>query len=215
MVHLIKEEFNALGQFIKNNGSEIIIVVFATLFISLDKYQPIGSEWVSTLVYYGIFPLLVIMIILRKNPLDFGLRWGSPRIWGFYTIVICVIAAGILYASSYSSALQKYYQNQDFSIVTYSLTSLVSLWASEFIYRGFLLFGLREKFKEGSILLQMVPFALLHLGKPELETLSTIFTGLLFGFVAYRGKSFWPAFIIHLFINIFFVVLINLKYPAH
>jgi membrane protease YdiL (CAAX protease family) len=214
MIRLFKEEFGALGQFLKNNGREIIVVVFATLFIALDKYQSIGSEWVSTFVYYGVFPVLVIMIILRKNPLDFGLRWGSPRIWGFYTVIICVIAAGILYASSYSSDLQKYYQNQDFSIVTYSLTSFVSLWASEFIYRGFLLFGLREKFKEGSILLQMVPFALLHLGKPELETLSTIITGLLFGYVAYRGKSFWPAFIIHLFINIFFVVLINIKYPA-
>jgi len=27
--------------------------------------------------------------------------------------------------------------------------------------------------------------------------------------MAYRGKSFWPAFIIHLFINIYFVALIN------
>jgi membrane protease YdiL (CAAX protease family) len=83
------------------------------------------------------------------------------------------------------------------------------------MYRGFLLFGLKEKFKEGSILLQMIPFALLHLAKPELETLSTLVTGILFGYVAYRGKSFWPAFIIHLFINVFFVTLINYKFPSH
>jgi membrane protease YdiL (CAAX protease family) len=88
------------------------------------------------------------------------------------------------------------------------------LSASEFLYRGFLLFGLKEKFQEGSILLQMVPFVLLHLTKPELETISTIITGILFGYVAYRGKSFWPAFIIHLFINVFFVGLINWKYAA-
>jgi membrane protease YdiL (CAAX protease family) len=86
------------------------------------------------------------------------------------------------------------------------------LSASEFLYRGFLLFGLKEKFQEGSILLQMVPFALLHLSKPELETISTIITGILFGYVVYRGKSFWPAFIIHLFINVFFVGLINWRY---
>ncbi|MBN2395988.1 MAG: CPBP family intramembrane metalloprotease, partial [Candidatus Atribacteria bacterium] len=42
---------------------------------------------------------------------------------------------------------------------------------------------------------------LLHLGKPEIETLSCIVTGLWFGWIAYRGKSFWPAFIIHVFIN--------------
>jgi membrane protease YdiL (CAAX protease family) len=77
------------------------------------------------------------------------------------------------------------------------------------MFRGFLLFGLKEKFKEGSILIQMIPFVLLHIGKPELETISCLFTGILFGYMAYRGKSFWPAFTIHLFINIYFVALIN------
>jgi uncharacterized protein len=61
-------------------------------------------------------------------------------------------------------------------------------------------------------LIQMIPFALLHLGKPELETVSTLITGILFGYVAYRGRSYWPAFFIHLFINVFFVALINIKY---
>jgi membrane protease YdiL (CAAX protease family) len=55
----------------------------------------------------------------------------------------------------------------------------------------------------------MVPFVLLHLGKPELETLSTIPMGLYLGFVAYRGGSFWPAVIIHVFINISFRALVN------
>jgi len=55
----------------------------------------------------------------------------------------------------------------------------------------------------------MVPFVLLHIGKPGLETLSTIITGILFGYIAFRGKSYWPAFIIHLFINVFFVLLVN------
>lgn len=101
----------------------------------------------------------------------------------------------------------------DFDFLYYFWTSCISLFAWEFIYRGYLLFGLKDKLKEGSILLQMVPFVLMHLGKPELETVSTVFTGMLFGYVAYRGKSFWPAFIIHLFINIFFVALINHQYP--
>ena len=118
----------------------------------------------------------------------------------------------VLYAASFIPALQSYYRIGEFKFLPYFLTSCISLAASEFIYRGFLLFGLKEKFKEGSILLQMIPFALLHLGKPELETVSTLFTGILFGYVAYRGKSFLPAFIIHLFINIFFVALINFSF---
>jgi hypothetical protein len=214
MAHFLKDELDAIGQFLKRDGREIILVTAATLFLTLDYYQPIGgerSDWLSPLFYYGIFPLLVIVLVLRKNPLEFGLRWGSPRVWGYYTIVICLVGAAILYAFSGNSSLRSYYQHGDFHFLYYSLTTCLSLAASEFMYRGFLLFGLKAKFKEGSILLQMVPFALLHLGKPELETLSTIITGILFGFVAYRGKSYWPAFIIPLFINIFFVGLVNFR----
>lgn len=212
MTNIFKTELDGIIQFLKRNGNEIIVVFSATLFLTLDKYHSIANEWLSTFIYYAVLPLLVIVIILRKNPLDFGLRPGSPKIWGFWVVTICVVAAIILYASSYVTSLQRYYLADDFKFVVYFLTSCVSLAASEFIYRGFLLFGLKEKFREGSILIQMIPFALLHLGKPELETVSTIVTGILFGYVAYRGKSYWPAFIIHLFINVFFVALINIKY---
>jgi membrane protease YdiL (CAAX protease family) len=211
MIRLLKEELGGIWQFLKRNGKETIIIAFATLFLVLHEYHPIQNEWLSIFLYYGVFPILVIIIILRKNPLDFGLRWGEPRIWGIHVIVICVIAAAILYASSFSTELQAYYQKADFSLLNYFLLYCVSLSAQEFMYRGFLLFGLMDKLKEGSILLQTVPFVLMHLGKPELETVSTIITGVLFGYVAYRGKSFWPAFIIHLFINVFFVGIINMR----
>lgn len=213
MIHFLKEELDGIYQFLKRNGRETVIIVSGTLFITLDNYHLIGPEWLSTFIYYAVFPILIILIVLRKNPLDFGLRLGSPRIWGFYVLVICLAAAAILYASSFSTSLQSFYQMGEFKLLTYFLTSCISLAASEFMYRGFLLFGLKEKFKEGSILLQMIPFALLHLGKPELETVSTIITGILFGYVAYRGRSYWPAFIIHLFINVFFVALINFRFP--
>jgi len=73
-----------------------------------------------------------------------------------------------------------------------------------------LLFGLKEKLAEKSILVQMVSFVLLHFGKPEIETLSTILTGIYFGYIVYRGNSYWPAFIIYLFINISLVYFVNL-----
>ncbi len=209
---MFKEELDGIIRFLKSNGSEAIVIVSATLFLTLDKYHPIGNEWQSAFIYYAVFPVLVITLILRKNPLDFGLRPGSPRIWGFWVGVICAAAAIILYASSFLPSLQDYYRTEDFNFIAYFLANCVSLSASEFIYRGFLLFGLKEKFKEGSILIQVIPFVLLHLGKPEIETISTLLTGILFGYVAYRGRSYWPAFIIHLFINVFFVALINIRY---
>lgn len=214
MITFLKTELSGIWQFLKRNGKEAVILSAAALFLTLDRYHPIGPDWLSSLLYYGIFPLLVIILVLRKNPLDFGLRRGEPRIWGWYVLIICVVAGIILYASSFDNSLQGYYSKAGFNIFVYALTQVATLGSQEFLYRGFLLFGLKEKFGEGSILVQMIPFVMVHFGKPEIETISTIITGILFGYVAYRGKSYWPVFFIHLFINVFFVGLVNCRYPV-
>jgi membrane protease YdiL (CAAX protease family) len=212
MPGFFKEEISALGRFFHDFRSEITVVAFGMLFMVLHEYHPIGKEWLSAFFYYGIFPILVLIIVLRKNPLHFGLGWGSPRIWWPYVAVFWAVGAAILFAASFNPSLKEYYIDADFNIVYYVFTSCLSLFAQEFMFRGFLLFGLKDRLKEGAILVQMVPFVLVHLGKPELETISTIVTGILFGFVAYRGRSFWPAFLIHIFINVFFVGIINWRY---
>lgn len=197
-------------QFLKRNWREATIISTAALFLSLDRYHPVWENWFSTLLFYGILPIIVILVILRRNPLDFGLRFGNPRIWGPLVAITCLVGAPILYFTSFSPEFQTYYTQARFNPGIYALQSMASLFASEFLFRGFLLFGLKNKLGEGSIFVQMVPFVLVHFGKPELETVSTILTGVLFGYIAYRGRSFWPAYLIHLFINIFFLAAVNL-----
>jgi uncharacterized protein len=190
---------------------EIIILSAAALFFSLENYHNILNPWFSSLVYFIALPVLVIALFLRQNPLDFGLRLGNFRFWGPQVGLACLVLTPILYFSVHLPGLQKYYRQEDFHFWTYFLTQCAMLSGWEFMFRGFLLLGLKDRFKESAILVQMLPFVLLHIGKPELETISTIFTGLYFGWVCYYGKSFWPAFIIHLFINLFFVSMINLR----
>jgi membrane protease YdiL (CAAX protease family) len=209
VLKLAGKELQEIASFFKRNYREIVIVSLATLFLIIDRYHPIGPLWVSSLIYFALLPLLTIAI-LRRNPLDFGLRLGNYKVWCFYVVVSFIIALPILYLASRSSCLAGYYTIQQFHLVKYSLGTIVFLFGWEFLFRGFLLFGLKAKLGELSILVQMIPFALVHLGKPEIETISTVLMGLYLGYVAYRGNSFWPAFIIHLFINILFLVFVNM-----
>ena len=57
---------------------------------------------------------------------------------------------------------QAYYFIEQFRPALYLLETGAYLLAWEFIFRGFLLFGLKEKLGETSILVQMVPFVLLE-----------------------------------------------------
>lgn len=203
MANNISTELKNLIGFLKNWYNEIVVICFATLFMILHSYREIENFWISSFIYFGIFPVLTILIFLRKNPLDFGLRLGNYRLWLPYVLIFLAIAIPILYFTSDMSSVQGYYRShRNFDLLKYVLQMGVYMLGWEFLFRGFMLFGLKEKFKEGSIIIQMIPFVLLHFGKPEIETISTIFTGLLWGYICYRGKSFWPAYIMHIVVNI-------------
>jgi membrane protease YdiL (CAAX protease family) len=55
-----------------------------------------------------------------------------------------------------------------FDLLQHILVMAAYLFAWEFIFRGFLLFGLKERLGPWSMVIQMIPFVLLRFGKPEL-----------------------------------------------
>ncbi len=209
MFSLFVTEFRALGDFFVRNGRAVLVVCLAVLFLTLDEYHPIEPRWAGAFVYYAALPLLSILIFFKARFRDFGLRVGNWRVWGLHVLAFIVIGTPVLILSSRLGSLEQYYLIDDFNFWTYLGQMVVYLFAWEFIYRGFLLFGLRDRLGEASILVQMIPFVLLHFGKPEIETISTIIMGIYFGYVVYRGNSFWPALVIHLFINVGFRVIVN------
>jgi membrane protease YdiL (CAAX protease family) len=209
MTGFIGRELAVLRSQVRGNLNELTVVCSAALFIALARYHSFDERWSEALVFYAALPILTILLVLRRNPLDFGLRLGNWRLWLPYVVITVIVAAPILVAASRVGSLDEYYSVEGFDLSSYAVEAIVYLAAWEFLFRGYLLSGLRKRFGEASILIQMIPFVLLHLGKPELETLSTIPMGLYLGFVAYRGGSVWPAVIIHVVINISFRALVN------
>ena len=86
-------------------------------------------------------------------------------------------------------------------------TTFIDLIGWEFFFRGWILFSYTRKFGHEALWLHAVPFALAHISKPEVETLSTIFGGFAFGWVAWRTKSFFYPFLIHWFIATFIIIV--------
>lgn len=200
MYAMLKSELKALFSFIHRNWNEVAVISLSTLFFILAKYNPIGNHWQSSAIYYGLCPLLSILIVLRRNPLDFGLRLGKVKIWGFHLLIALPVIFLLIWWGTSTKAVERYYTSGHFDLSTLLLGGIVVLIPWEFIFRGFMLFGLKDKLKEYAILVQMIPFALLHINKPEAETISCIFSGIYFGYICYRTGSYWPSVIIHYFI---------------
>ena len=205
----LKREFLEIVAFTKRNRRELLVVSLATLFLVLARYHRLDYNWLSYLLYYFTLPALAIVVILRKNPLDFGLRIGNYRVWSVHVAAACAVTVVLLLVFSRVSSVSTFYADRDLDLLHYTAATAILLFSLEFLYRGFLIFGLKDRFGEGAILIQMIPFALLHVGKPEIETVGCILSGTYFGFVVYRTNSVWPAVIIHVFANVANKVIIG------
>ena len=70
--------------------------------------------------------------------------------------------------------------------------------ALEVFFRGFLLAGLRRAMGANAVFVAMVPYVMLHFGKPLPETLGAVVTGIVLGTLALRTRSIWGGVVIHI-----------------
>ena len=76
--------------------------------------------------------------------------------------------------------------------------------AHEAFYRGFLLFSLARKNERLAIILQDIPYTLVHMGKPGVEIPYAFLAGIIFAKMDLEGESFLPSFLLHWLGSAFF-----------
>ncbi|MGB1250593.1 MAG: type II CAAX prenyl endopeptidase Rce1 family protein [Candidatus Promineifilaceae bacterium] len=183
------------------------VIVLTTIVPMLDHYKHRLFSYTAydRFFYYFVISAVVILFLFGDDIRDYGFKLGNWREGLLWTIGVCLVIGTFLWFFARTPEMQAYYEARAADNVgrIIWLTS-VELFGWEFIWRGFLLFGLARYLGPGpAIFLQAVPFAFMHLGKPEIETLSTILGGAGFGFVAWRTQSFVYPWLIHWFMVAF------------
>ena len=169
-------------------GSSVVFYLVAPLFLSaitggsFHRRYGLGlGDWRAGLSISALF--LVVMIPATA----FASKWDAFR--GIYPL-----AGGAAYTlvregkPSVSLGL----------FALYEAGYLAYFVAWEFLFRGWLLNGLLPHWgKVAAILTQVLPFAVMHLGKAEPEALGSIIAGVALGVLALRTRSFWYGAGIH------------------
>jgi membrane protease YdiL (CAAX protease family) len=76
----------------------------------------------------------------------------------------------------------------------YQLAYGLQFLGVEAFFRGFMLFGLERRFGWYAIPVMVIPYVMIHFGKPAPETFAAIVAGFLLGWMALRSRSFvWGA----------------------
>jgi membrane protease YdiL (CAAX protease family) len=170
-----------------------------------------------------VIPIILIKFPLKEKAKDFGFGLGDWKFGLKFLLLGMVVMIVPLYFTG---------KNPEFN-TEYPLSRLAGkslgwflFWESsyltyyigfEFLFRGFMLFGLRARIGAWmAIAFETTVSTLIHIGmtahqvnglifvgKPEGETISAIVAGLVFGAVALRTRSFiWPLGL-HWFVGIF------------
>lgn len=159
----------------------------------------------SIILFYFISPILLIVFILKERLTEYGFAihfsWDSYRPY-LHMLIIMVPIIG------YFSGTQSFLAGYPFYSVerTEQLYPNFIIWqffyflqfiALEFLFRGFLLHGTKGKFGFYAIFVMMIPYCMIHFGKPLAETIGAIVAGIVLGIMSLKTRSIWPGVMLH------------------
>lgn len=196
---------------------ETLVVLVTTFALLIDYYHPlellnwpIGAAASAGLERLGLFFVvpLAVLLLLGEEPSSYGLRIGEWRIGLAVAFGVAVIATPVILLASGLPDFQLYYGPREHHPLAI-LGRAVDVGAAEFLFRGFLMWTLIRVAGPLGVVLATFPFVFAHIGKPELETLSTFFGGLGFGWLAWRTRSVLYGALLHAYIVNLVVLVIH------
>jgi membrane protease YdiL (CAAX protease family) len=166
---------------------EAVLGPFGETAVDAKRIQSIGRFLLE-----GLVPLAIVVLVLRDRPSRYGLRLGDWRPGLAIAIGGIAVMAVVILALVRLPDFAAYYAPQAAPWPQVVLTSALEVIPAEFFFRGFLLFALLRIAGPVALVVATMPFAFVHLGKPEYETLSTLGGGLLYGWLDWRtGSVLW------------------------
>jgi CAAX protease family protein len=177
--------------------------------------------FIGDFITFFVLPYLIIRFLLKEKIADFGLKLGDWRVGLKISVLFFLIMLPLIWIVSTSPSFTAKYPHLlslrevwgKFFI--YEVGMLIYMFAWEFIWRGFMLFGLEKKFGYYSVLIQMIPFLILHNGKPLPETFGAILGGIALGILALRTRSFIYGVIVHIGIMFSIDLICTLRFRVN
>lgn len=154
-------------------------------------------------VGYVVIPILTILLMPRERLRDYfiSFRGFFTKLWIYVVLFVLLLPVVVTvsrmpsFASTYP--FYKLANRSSFDLWVWEGLYAVQFLSLEFFFRGFMLRGLAPRFGANAILVMVVPYCMIHFGKPMPETLGAIVAGVVLGTLALRTRSIWGGVLIH------------------
>lgn len=176
--------------------------------------------FVGDFITFFLPAILIIKFLFRESLRDYGLQIGDYRNGFKYIFIFVALMIPVLWFISSTESFAKAYPHLSSAreswqiFLIYEAGIILYMIGWEFFWRGFMLFGLEEKFGYYTVLIQMIPFLILHNGKPVLETFGAIVAGIALGILALGTRSIFYCIIAHAGVMFSMDLISSLRYRA-
>jgi membrane protease YdiL (CAAX protease family) len=167
----------------------------------------LGYSWwaFSRCFGYAVVPLGIWKLVFpRDSLLDMGLRIkGLWRHTWIYVLCLLVVVPTMLLVARQPD-FGTYYPFYKLSsrswldLVLWEAMYFAQFFTLELFFRGWLLGALRKNLGSAAIFAMMVPYCMIHYGKPYLEANGAIIAGVVLGSLSMRTKSIYSGFLVHI-----------------
>ena len=175
------------------------------LFVGLKPYAVLIEKlsWVfGCALFYFVIPAAVVRWAFGLKLSDF---YMVPRDYRrhlpLYGLLFLPIGLLVLFASTQPSFLSKYPFYKGHlglaDLLVWELGYALQFFSLEFFFRGFMVRGLSAEMGASSVLAMVVPYCMIHFGKPLPECIGSILAGLVLGLLAMDSRSIWGGVTVH------------------
>ncbi len=153
------------------------------------------------LLFYFIIPFTAVLLAFKADFRRFGLGIGQMREYIPMYVLLLMIMLPVVILISRSTGFTSVYPFMRVPIlkfiIIWEIVYCAQFIAVEFFFRGFILFPFCERFGDAGILFSIIPYCLIHAGKPLPEALSSIVAGFMLGYLAWKSRSIWGGVVLH------------------
>jgi membrane protease YdiL (CAAX protease family) len=179
---------------------------------------PFDQEWLSFAigaVLLFVVPALLIRFAWREKISEYGL--GAPangRLVASSSIALLVVCLPGIWFGAHQPEMRAIYPlfrsfGSTEQFVVYELGYLAFFFASEFIFRGYILFGTaKTHHPHYAIAVALVAHVIWHLGKPPGELASALLWSVAAGAIALATRTIWHLIVVHWLLNVFMDLVI-------
>ncbi len=135
--------------------------------------------------------------VLGASPRAAGLTWGQTRRHAKTYAALAGIMVGLALITAWLHAFRAVYPLGGAGGAAWWAAYGGALVATEWFFRGLLLFPLAPALGRSAPLVAVLPYALLHAHKPAPEALGSIVAGVVLGHLALASHSIWGGVAVH------------------